>query len=310
MRSFRKFASCLAVAALAGCAESQEIFRPFDIDSTSLSSDARQRVIISAARGPAGQTRRIVCAEPSPDAVTALAASLGGSLAGKLPRLGGGQVLTPELQLAYQQSLAEQVAYIGVRNSTIQLLRDGLYRACEAYMNGAVGDFGYSLILANYGRLMVALLASEGITRPPFTPATVLGSQATGGAASPAGGQTPTPASTSASGTGTPGAAPGGSPWPSDRSMELATDMILNLADPYRNPETAVIDLTVACFMWAEESPMRTPRLMSEKIREFCNKVFAAAPGQIERVLNRRGAAPTQQEMEVAGRALDQVSTR
>jgi hypothetical protein len=115
----------------------------------------------------------------------------------------------PEAQLAFQHAVAEQVAYIGVRNSTIQLLRDGLYRACEAYMNGAIGDFGYALFLANYGRLMVALLTAEGLTRPQFTGATILTSQANaaGGSADK---EKPQPASALAQGNGTPGSTPGG----------------------------------------------------------------------------------------------------
>jgi hypothetical protein len=161
-------ATVVVVASLlGGCSGTQEIFRPFNIDKTSVSADAKQRVIISATRGYEGKTRRIVCAEPSPNATAAIAASLGTDLSARIPAAPGGTAIAPEANLAFQYALAEQVAYIGVRNSTIQLLRDGLYRACEAYMNGAIGDFGYSLILANYGRLMVALLSTEGLIRFP-----------------------------------------------------------------------------------------------------------------------------------------------
>jgi hypothetical protein len=245
-------------ALLAACTGTQEIFRPFNVDETSVSADAKQRVIISALRGTDGQTRRIVCAEPSPDAISAVAASLGANFSAKIPFLQAGQALTPEGQLALQYALAEQVAYIGVRNSTIQLLRDGLYRACEAYMNGAIGDFGYALILANYGRLMVALLTAEGLTRPQFTGATILTSEANaaGGSADNA---NPQPPSASAQGGGTAGSAQGGGDGDANAAI---MEMVRELADPHRDIRKSVIDIAVACFMWAEETPMRArPRV-------------------------------------------------
>jgi hypothetical protein len=159
--------SILSATLLTGCPNGR-IFERYDADSTSLSIDARQRTILSVTRAD----RQVICAEPSPDVAATLAASLGAQagLAG-IPQLGGGSV-----DAATQYRLAEQAAYIGARNSTIQLLRDGLYRACEAYINGALGDFGYSLVLVNYGKLMVSLLAAEGLTRPGLVPPVVFGS--------------------------------------------------------------------------------------------------------------------------------------
>lgn len=124
-----------------GC-EQTHFFKPFDADRTSVSLDAQQRIVVSALRGPAGSQRRIICAEPSPDAISALASSLATDLTGKVPATEAGTAGTTEAELAVRRSVAEQVAYVGVRNSTIQLLRDGLYRSCEAYLNGAIGDFG------------------------------------------------------------------------------------------------------------------------------------------------------------------------
>jgi hypothetical protein len=238
--------------------------------------------------------RRIVCAEPSPDATSAVAASLGANLSAKIPVLQGGQALTPEGQLALQYALAEQVAYVGVRNSTIQLLRDGLYRACEAYMNGAIGDFGYALILANYGRLMVALLTAEGLTRPQFTGATILTSQANaaGGSADAA---NPQPASASAQGSGTAGSAQGGAAGSGDVDAAIM-QMVLDLADPHRDVQKSVIDIAVACFMWAEETPMRSPKSQSKAIQDFCDDVFLGMPDRMDAIIEASlaaGRAPT-----------------
>jgi hypothetical protein len=158
--------TALASLMLSGCAGGK-IFEPYNADQTSVSMDARQRVILSVDRtGADGVKRRIVCAEPSPDTIAAAAASAGlsGGVSG-IP-----QAPTLSADLAANAAHSEQAAYIGARNATIQLLRDGLYRACEAYMNGALGDFGYGLVLANYGRVMTALLTAEGLARPAFPP--------------------------------------------------------------------------------------------------------------------------------------------
>jgi hypothetical protein len=137
--------------AVVGC--SGGIFRTFDADKASASVDAKQRVILSGVRKtPKGEERRIVCAEPSPDAMVALAQAM--SLEATVAGQGGGSV---------SASLAEAVAMIGKRTATIQLLRDGLYRACEAYLNGAIDDYGYALLLGQFDRLMVSMLALEGL---------------------------------------------------------------------------------------------------------------------------------------------------
>ncbi len=54
--------------------------------------------------------------------------------------------------------LAEAMAQLGQRLATIQLLRDGLYRACEAYANGALDKSSYSMILSRFDDTMITLL--------------------------------------------------------------------------------------------------------------------------------------------------------
>jgi hypothetical protein len=125
-------------------------------DESSYSLDAKQRVVFSFARedqDQLGRTSRYVCAEPSPDALSAIAAS--GALEAQVAGQGGG---------AASASLNEAVAAIGLRTQTIQLLRDGLYRACEAYLNGAIDEFGYALLLNKYDETMVSLVAIDGLT--------------------------------------------------------------------------------------------------------------------------------------------------
>jgi hypothetical protein len=165
-----RVALAIGSVALGGC--NSVIFEPFDADKGSLSMDARQRTILSVERGEPPGSHRIVCAEPSPDALATIAASAGvsGGISGIIPQLPG------SADLAASFASGEQAAMIGARNSTIQLLRDGLYRACEAYMNGALGDFGYGLVLVNYGRVMVSLLTADGLAHPGLVKPVVIGS--------------------------------------------------------------------------------------------------------------------------------------
>ncbi|GJH13347.1 hypothetical protein CBA19CS11_30935 [Caballeronia novacaledonica] len=53
---------------------------------------------------------------------------------------------------------------LGRRLATTQLLRDGVYRLCEAYANGAISSQEYALVLSRYGDTMVTLLAIEAVT--------------------------------------------------------------------------------------------------------------------------------------------------
>ncbi|MEQ8654434.1 MAG: hypothetical protein RIC87_18345 [Kiloniellales bacterium] len=146
---------------LAGCTE--PIFKSFDIgDGTSKSIDAKQRVIlVKANAGPYGNDTW-VCAEPSPDALTARAAAA--AVSGGTPKVGG----------ALSGSATEAAASIGLRTQTIQLLRDGYYRLCEAYMNGALSREQYNLALVSLPEVMVSLLAVDAIAGTPRPPAVIV----------------------------------------------------------------------------------------------------------------------------------------
>jgi hypothetical protein len=153
-----------------GCAYFSHYKDRAAFDQSSYSLDAKQRVVFSFARedGP-GRTGRYVCAEPSPDALSAIAAS--GALEAQIAGQGGG---------AASASLNEAVASIGLRTQTIQLLRDGLYRACEAYLNGAINEFGYALLLSKYDDSMISLVAIDGLTGTRAAAQVALGGEATG----------------------------------------------------------------------------------------------------------------------------------
>ena len=111
--------------------------------------DAEQRAVLSNKR--ANEDLRVVCAEPAPDALSASAAQAGSSVA------------DISNAVAAEGGVAEAAANIGLRTQTIQTLRDGFYRVCEAYMNG-LSEEQYSIMLRRFQTNMIALLAIEQLT--------------------------------------------------------------------------------------------------------------------------------------------------
>ena len=107
---------------------------------------------------PKIERRAIICAEPSPDALTAIANTIDTELRRKTAVSSGE---TEETAGRLAGSLSETAQTIGNRTQVIQLLRDALYRACEAYANGALDDFGYSVILGQIDLFMLQLLSAD-----------------------------------------------------------------------------------------------------------------------------------------------------
>lgn len=97
---------------------------------------------------------RILCAEPSPDVAKVMQAALSGGIGVSIPGQGAASA-------AASIATAEALAQLGERLATIQLLRDGLYRACEAYANGALTETGYIVMLSRFDDSMVTMLLGE-----------------------------------------------------------------------------------------------------------------------------------------------------
>lgn len=120
--------------------------------------DIQKRVILSGNMTPAVR----VCAEPSPDAMSSIAMEAAGK--GGVP-----SKVQAELSVALQQS----AAFVGLRTSSIQLLRDFGYRLCEAYLSGGIDKGQYDLLMRRFQKNVVALLAIEQLTgavkAPPVT---------------------------------------------------------------------------------------------------------------------------------------------
>ncbi|QDD89708.1 hypothetical protein [Pseudomonas oryzihabitans] len=128
--------------------------------------EAEQRVVTGVDReellGKQLHTARIVCPEPSPDALKTFALS-GTASKGDIAALSA----------AYQQSGAN----IGLRTQSIQLLRDQLFAYCQAYANGAITAEMYQMYMARNQRNTVATLAIEQLTGAIKSPDVVLTSQ-------------------------------------------------------------------------------------------------------------------------------------
>lgn len=101
--------------------------------------------------------KQIICAEPSPDLAKAVQKSfgLGAGLGVDTPGVKG------QAAVSIAKARAESAAQLGERLATIQLLRDGLYRACEAYANGALSEVTYAVLLSRYDDTMVSMLMGE-----------------------------------------------------------------------------------------------------------------------------------------------------
>lgn len=142
----------IAATALAGC--SSTIHKRAVVGGAStLSVDAKQRLTFSLQRMTADGTSTVYCAEPSPDVFSVAAASL------------AAQVDTPEDAVSAQAaaSIQEAAATIGRRSQTIQILRDGYYRLCEAYANGAIGTDEYRAALVEIDGVIIATLGIDSL---------------------------------------------------------------------------------------------------------------------------------------------------
>lgn len=143
-----------------GCANLQTISRDtsipkYDVNGSgkAIHLDAQQRLVIV-------NRFQQYCAEPSPDALAAYASSLGLS------------VSDPSKQaLSFANSLQSSTSNIGLRTQSITLMRDSLYRICEAYSNGKLNDMQVSSLLTRSQDYMTVILAVEQLT------GTVIGEQ-------------------------------------------------------------------------------------------------------------------------------------
>jgi hypothetical protein len=160
MRRLRVAALVLSVFALGGCADG-EIFKKFNLTAgTGVSTDARQRISYATERAPSRIDKRtVVCLEPSPDVATAVASSFQAGISALVSQPNA--KIDAQVAASLATNFAESVAQLGERTATITVLRDALFRACEAYANGALSPASYALILSRYDVFAMTLMTSE-----------------------------------------------------------------------------------------------------------------------------------------------------
>lgn len=95
---------------------------------------------------------RIVCSEPSPDAFSVISNSLSESA----------EYQQLALSIAIQNS--EKGAGLGIRTTSVQALRDAMYRVCESYAGGGINPYMYGILLQRYQNILVGLIAIEQLT--------------------------------------------------------------------------------------------------------------------------------------------------
>ncbi len=129
-------------------------------------TDAKQRLVLTKPRAmpDSDNGKNIVCAEPSPDVAQAVSSTI--DLAFK--KVGSAD---KSLGINAAFNLSEAVVQLGERLAVIQLFRDRMYRACEAYANGAIDEVAYTLMLARNDKTVTTLLSQEmaagAFGRPP-----------------------------------------------------------------------------------------------------------------------------------------------
>lgn len=165
----KTFSAILVASSLSlvGCGNFNSISRVRKLGPvTSQFVDAKQRAVY-VSNDKYG--RSFSCAEPSPDALSAYAAAL------------DAKVSTGKTAVGLSGASRESVASIGLRTQSIQLLRDTMFRNCEAAMNDLVDKNAYVIMQRRFQSVMVALLAIEQLTGATVAQQVILDSDARAG---------------------------------------------------------------------------------------------------------------------------------
>jgi hypothetical protein len=148
-----------AEISLSGCANLQTVNRTTsfggDGKGRAIHLDAQQRLVITNGMK--------FCAEPSPDALASYASALGFGAAGG------------RNSASIAAALEGSAGSIGLRTQSITLMRDALYRMCEAKLNGSISGLSAATFLTRSQDLTAVVLAIEQLTGAVAAPPIVLG---------------------------------------------------------------------------------------------------------------------------------------
>lgn len=136
--------------------------------------DIKQRVVLAKPMAYRDQDGKLIeslvaCAEPSPDALSAFASAVGAGTSDPTKRA-----------TSVSGALTEAASSIGLRTQSITLMRDSLYRICEAYYNGQLTKPQVMLLMARSQDLTTTVLAVEQLTGAVVASQAALGGTAAG----------------------------------------------------------------------------------------------------------------------------------
>lgn len=114
-------------------------------DALAIHLDAPQRLAFAK--------KDFVCVEPSPDALQAYASSQALSLD-----------VPSEAEIKFANALAASASSIGLRTQSITLMRDHLYRICEASYNNQITELDVAQLLRRSQDMTLGVLAIEQLT--------------------------------------------------------------------------------------------------------------------------------------------------
>jgi hypothetical protein len=106
--------------------------------------DASQRTILLVPRADTGKSRFSACSEPPPDVAQNLIQSVNASLEALAKR---GSTLDASIAAKMTSDLKSTAEQIFQRSQGIQLLRDTMFRLCEALQNGVIEKDDYRVLI-------------------------------------------------------------------------------------------------------------------------------------------------------------------
>ncbi|BAO91507.1 hypothetical protein [Caballeronia cordobensis] len=165
MHKLSSMALAVATLALTACVDMPSISHQNVGEADTLATKADSRLVYARSRNAPAAPHDVICAEPSPEVAKAFSTAFGASAeaeAKAIPALS--QAGDVRGALAVSRARSEAIAQLGKRLGTIQLLRNGLFSACEAYANGAISPISYAFLLSRFGDVMVTLLAVEMVS--------------------------------------------------------------------------------------------------------------------------------------------------
>jgi hypothetical protein len=212
-------------------------------------------------RNRQGSPNPIICTEPSPDVAKAL------STAAQLSGSGGNGTATGSLSAG--GASAEVALALAGRSTALLGLRDGLFRACEAYANGVIGADAYALVLSRYGQLMTTLFLGQDVTG-------AAGTTAGASVQSPPMSMTPSPATTGPVIAAPAPSPPAPAPPPSSSatvSSSLAALALARMNEDYLNLGYSPDALVTVCVNYGDPSRVATGK--NRYLESLCDTIFS-----------------------------------